>query len=343
MDQYDDAGRTQLHGFDKVLELPDFVKTASESDPADLKGLQSYCFADPANRKFPVHTRHDAWLSRLYFAKNKSMYKRASEAAIVEEGLKKAAEYWSLEGDYEVKPIMEKQAAPMTKVAINNYQGDKIDEWELRSPRDFEKAAIQIFENKNMFTYPQRKAAARAILGSGEMLKGAKLAPAVHEYLEKAAGYGLSTLPVVLEELRKRAALYQGMSMGFADRVADLADKLTAANDVTPALLGKVAEVLDVCDKHLGLFPSYKRGLATPEEALFQMTEKTACEQANSLVRLTNGKVLAIEKLSEAALDNYFDNVMGENPGGTYEEKLAAVRALPRPDADDLVKFVERV
>lgn len=341
-DQYDDAGRQQLHKFDTLLELPGFVKEADESDPSDLKGLPSSSYADPVHRKYPVHTRHDAWLSRLYFSKNKALYKNAAMRDVVEHSINTASEFWNLPSDYAVKPTMAKEAGASLTIPIENYNGDKIDDIRLSSPRDFEKAAIQMFENKNMFTYPQRHKVARTLIDNKDMFKDAKLAPQVSEYLEKAACEGLSTTEHVLSALQKRAMLYGNFDDRVADRMADLAEKV-ASEDMTPDLLDKVARVVDACDKSLDLFRHYKTGrLATPEDALVEMTAGQAIEKRASLVRLTNGRVLPIEKLSEAALDTYFDDIMGENPGGTHEEKLAAVRALPLPDANDFVKFIER-
>jgi hypothetical protein len=99
-DQCDDTLRKQLYKFSTILELPEFVKEANEADPDEIKSLPTSCFADPAHRKYPVHTRKDAYLSRLYFSKNASMYKDAKQAQLVGENLEKAASFWKLDTEY---------------------------------------------------------------------------------------------------------------------------------------------------------------------------------------------------------------------------------------------------
>lgn len=338
-DQYDDVDQRQLHGFHKVLELPEFVKTASVSSAEDLLGLAPNCFGDPATRKFPLHTANDAWLSRLYFSKNAHLYKNASVKRIVGERIKQAEAFWKLEPEYIVK-----EAAEVEKVAfdipIHNQNGDMMDKWVLKSPRDFEKAAIQMFEDKDLFSYKQRRGIARKMSGLA-FAKVANLTPEVSEYMEKAAGYGMNSKEAVMDVLGRRAALYTGIDRRFADKVATFAEKVACIQDLDPSALDKVAELIDVCDNALGLTRHYKTGaLKTPEEELFQFTEKVATEIRDSYISLTNGRSIPKTAFSEDQLNNYFDSVHGEIPEGGMPEKIAVLKSLPAPDADDLIKYL---
>jgi hypothetical protein len=339
-DQYDDTLQQQLHKFNTIFELPGFVKTASTSDRDEIKGLSSSCFADSAHRKYPVHTRNDAYLSRLYFSKNSSLYKDAREKDLVRSNLEKAAEFWGLEGSYEKKASIEKTASANFNIPIQDAKGGTIDTWVLNTPRDFEKAAIQIFENKNMFSFPQRSSVAKAMLKI-PLAKEAKMTPEVNEYLEKAAGYGMNTKENVLDILMSRSVLYNMKDHRFGDKLASLAEKL-ASEEITPDVLEKVATVIDVCDRELGFTKYYGQGkIQSPEEEIFVYTEKVAHDIKSAYIQLTNGKTVAIDKLAEAKLNKYFEEYIGELPKGNYQEKIAIVKSLPAPDADALLNFME--
>lgn len=338
-DQYDDTLQQQLYKFHTILELPGFVKTASVCDRDELRELPSSCFADSAHRKYPVHTRSDAYLSRLYFSKNKSLYKDAKEAKLVEDNLGKASEFWGLDSDYEKKASIEKTASSSFNVPIQDAKGNTIDTWVLNTPRDFEKAAIQIFENKNLFSFPQRSSVAKTMLKI-PLAKEAKMTPEVSEYLEKAAGYGMNTKENVLDILMSRSILYNMKDARFGQKIAGLAEKL-ASEEVTPDVLEKVATVLDVCDRELGFTRYYGKGkINSPEEELFIYTEKVAHDIKNAYVQLTNGKTVAIDKLAEDKLNRYFEEYIGELPKGDHQEKIAIVKSLPAPDADALLNYV---
>lgn len=340
-DQYDDSLRKQLYKLDNLIEFPIFVKSASESDPEEIKSLPSACFADQANRKFPVHTRQDAYLSRLYFSKNASEYKDVKYASLVGENLEKSAAFWKLDTEYVLKQKpMDKTASASYSIPIQDSAGGTIDRWVLNTPRDFEKAAIQIFENKNMFSFPQRSSVAKKMLQI-PLRKEANLTPEVSEYLEKAAGYGMNTRENVLDVLMSRSVLYNMKNHEFGDRMAQLADKV-ASEEVTPNLLEKIATVIDICDRELHLSKHYNNGrMSSPEEELFIYTEKVANDIKSANIRLTNGKVMALDKLAEDKLNRYFEEYIGELPKCGYEEKINIVKSLPSPDADALVNFME--
>ena len=336
-DQYDDKNLGQLYRFSTIIELPEFVKTASVSDLDNIKSIPSTSFADPINRKYPIHTKSDTYMSRLYFSKNQDMYKSASYRDKVSDSLGKAAKFWRLEDSYRKMP--EKTAALKREIPIEDYTGNTIDTIVLNSPRDFEKAAIQIFENKNLFNFSQRNKISKSLLGC-PFRKEAKLSDATSEYLHKAAGRGLCTKGQLLDAIHDRAALYNSKDAFYSEQMAELADK-TASEEVTPELLEKVAGVFDFCDTELGFSKFYSNGLLdSPEDTLFQMTEKQASEIKSQYVRLINGKTLEMSKLSEEQVDKFFTDYMGEIPAGDLTEKIAVIRTLPAPDADALVNFL---
>lgn len=339
-DQYDDLNRKQLFGLSKIIRLPEFVKTAEVSDAASLAGLGQSSFADPVRRKFPINSRHDAWLSRIYFSKNASMYKSAGERDAVKARVDKAAEFWDIGGEYELEPgALHKEARHRFTLEIPGKGGSTAGQWVLESPRDLEKAAIQIFDNKGLFNFDQRSSLVRK-MSALPICKEADLRPDVREYMEKAAGYGMSSKADAMEAIRARAALYESLDPSVADRAATLAEKVAEIVDIFPSDLRKIASVLGACDEACGLNAHYSRGFQTPEEVLFKWTEKTAAEAlTGGKVKLMNGAMVPMDKLSEEVLDRYFSDAQGEVIDGTYMDKLAAAASLPKPDADDLLKY----
>jgi len=335
-DHFDDRNQKQLHSFNKVIDLPGFVKEAAIAELDEVQSTPSNCFADGVNRKYPVHTKKDTYLSRLYFTKNQNMYKDASLKEHVKTNLDKAVTFWGLGENYVVKEQEEKLAYHLP---IVNYQGDEIDRWVLQSPRDFEKAAIQIFDNKEKFTYPQRRQLARKML-STPFAKEAKLDPAVSEYLEKAAGYGMCTKAQTLSALTDRASLYERKNPEFSEKLAQLAVELMDM-EINPKTLHKVACVMDVCDKELDCTRFYKQAsLETPEETLFRFTESRMGMIKTAFVTLQNGKNIELEKVAEDKLNTFFEEYMGEVPEGNMAEKIAIVKSLPAPDADALLDYI---
>ena len=339
-DQYDDKNLAVLKKLSTIVELPGFVKEASLSDEKELSTLPRRAFADPVNRKFPLASKKDVYLSSLYFRKYAHEYKDPEYAEEIKNNIDDALKIWNLPHVFVKKASaddnMSKEAAVKSVVVIKDGEGDKIDEWALNSPRDFEKAAIQLFENKNMFTFEQRKDIARQLLDS-ELKKTASLDNSIDGYLEKAAGFGICTKLQFVDTLRDRARLYKEASSDYMDILAEYAEAVED-EELDCRHLQKIAEVLDFMDKQTGVSERYK-DLPSPEECLFVYTEKTAEEIKNSVVELQNGKVIDKEKISDELLDKFFDEYLGEIPQVPYEEKLDILASLPAPDADDFIQF----
>lgn len=338
-DQYDDKNLAVLRKLSTIFELPEFVKQASVVDEKELNSLPRNSFGDTVNRKYPLASKKDTYLSALYFRKNASEYKDPEYAAVVKKNIDDAMELWGIPKQVNIKSSMSKKAsaAPVEKIAILDNDGSEIDSWNLHSPRDFEKAAIQLFEHKNMFSFDQRKDIARQMLRS-DLKKEASLSPEVDGYLEKAAGFGMCTKLQLVDAIRDRARLYKLQDTRFTEKLAELAEDLYKEEDLDCSHLEKTAAILDFADKQLNIHSKYP-DLPSPEESIFIYTEKTAAEIQNSVVRLHNGAVIDKEAIEESSLDDFFDKFIGEIPKVSFEEKLDILESLPAPDAEDFEKF----
>jgi len=337
-DQYDDQNLTLLKKFDTVIAFPEFVKKASTKDLEKRAELHTDCFADERNKLFPINTKSDAYLSQLYFIKCASEYPD-KERSIISERLKESREFWGMDNEVMLKAAsLEKTASDVVVSNINilDKEGNVLDTWSLRSPRDFEKAAIELCSKKSIFTHKQRNEVATQLLAS-ELSKDASLSDEIDEYMMKAAGLGLCTKSHIASVIAGKAGhcKHVGNTL-IMDKLASLLENL-ADKEVTPSLINKVASVLDTTDSMLGL--NNHEDYLFPEEELYTMTYKEAMEKKASLVSLQNGKVLSKSDLTEDKLDRYFQEVVGEIPKVALEEKIAMLESMPSPDADDYVNY----
>lgn len=336
-DQYDDKNLSILRKLSTIFELPEFVKQASVINEKEIKNLARCSFADTVNRKYPLTTKKDTYLSKLFFTKHASEYDEASRE-LIKKNIADAMDLWGIDNVLVKKASMIKEAGAYETVTVKRSgDGAVLDAWELRTPRDFEKAAIQLFENKNMFTFEQRKDLSRQLLSS-ELGKEASLDSVVDEYLEKAAGYGICTKLELLDAVRDRARLYKSASTKYTDRLADLAEELDGVSELSHKHLDKVAAVFDFLDEQTGIQSKYA-DLPTPEESLFIYTEKTAEEIKENIITLQNGSHLDKRAIADTSLDDFFEKYIGEIPKVSREDKLDILASLPSPEADDFIKY----
>ena len=336
-DQYDDKNLVVLRKLSTIFELPDFVKEASVVDEKELNSLPRTAFGDPVNRKYPITSRKDTYLSALYFRKHASEYEDKEYASQVKENIDKALDLWDIPHTLKKKAsVIHKEASAVEHVRVRDGVGNTIDDWELRSPRDFEKAAIQLFENKNMFSFEQRKDIARQLIDS-DLRKTAELSDEVDTYLDRAAGFGMCTKLQLIDTIRDRARLYKEADERFMKVLTEYAESLED-EELDCSHLNKTAALLDFMDKQTGISRKY-RDLTSPEECLFVYTEKTASELKDSYIKLQSGKLIKKAELDNEALDEFFDKYLGDIPKVSYEEKLDILESLPLPDAEDFERF----
>lgn len=336
-DQYNDKSLAVLKRLSTIIELPGFVKQASVVDEKELNSLPRSAFGDPAHRKFPLASKKDTYLSALYFRKNASEYEDEEYRAFVKKNIDDALNIWGLPHTFikKAEQSMSKKAGITEVIKIRNMDGEDIDSWTLNSPRDFEKAAIQLFENKNMFSFDQRKDIARQLIGS-ELKKEASLSDEIDTYLDKAAGFGMCTKVQMIDAIRDRARLYKEKDSRFMEVLAEYAESLED-EELDCSHLEKTAAILDFLDKHTGVnkYPD----LLSPEESLFIYTEKIAKEIKEGFVTLQNGSNIEKTAIQEDTLNDFFDNFLGEIPKVSFEEKLDILASLPMPDADDFEQY----
>jgi len=318
--------------YDSVYGAPDYVKMASYTE-ADVAGLPSMSFADPKDRKLPIHTKAAVWLSAL-----EHYYVDGAPKAKVDATLLKTAEFFGIKDDVlavKAAGAVKRSTARPERTAAD-YAVSRLAEQVYRLPIDTPEAALKsaadLQTEASNYPYSWRKEAAERVL---EACRKHTVTPPNLDYLEKAAGLGATTPDVLLSALRLRSkAAHLPKAKQALDNAATFVSRMRQDDAVPPHLLTQVAEVMDRCDRLCGLNTKYASGLTTPEEACFQNPISQLRGDRAKWVTLGDGYAAEREKVASANVSlmaplgdramRYLDDGKGKiNPDAL--EKLAAL------------------
>ncbi len=110
MDYLNDSSVRYLHRLNNLLTVPDYVKAASVS-PEDHVKLANFCFADAANKEYPIHTKGATYLSHYYYQVTRQDNSQLAAR------IKQAAFKHGILADLEVLDNALKKETPMNKAA----------------------------------------------------------------------------------------------------------------------------------------------------------------------------------------------------------------------------------
>ena len=330
-------GDTSYKKFMKIaseVQLPDFVKTASlEADGYNF--YSSNVFGDPAGRKYPLNNKSNTWISREFFAHERGNY-TPDVADVIDGRIQKAAAFWKLEEPTKIK-APDDEYHPVSAV-----HGEKvIFSTKISKQGHFKEAAEYLAGNKSKMTYDMRRSFARDLLNTPEHLK-CELDSGLQEYIEKAAGFGMATQPRLITAIQRRVVHVYREHPELSEKLVKMAQSLKEIK-CTPTTLHKVAGMLDIVDRAVELHRFYDQGHKTPEEDVFSIVEKTAKAFTEEALRLQSGNIISKTALinKKAAVDEFFENYMGEVPYSSDSEMLDVVASLPRNDASALEGTVD--
>lgn len=343
-DVYDDANFQALYAIDKLVGLPNFVKSAAVADHDEIKNLPTEVFGDGINRKFPCHTKQATYLSNAYFQQSRGAY-NTKQAELVQGRIDHYAKYWhisSLVGNF--NKSWSKVAAfnaddgqlPDEDFAIvAEHEGHKIRRFPMPNTLGIKLAAEALYANRFMYPYPWRKAAACRILHKAAKADQRALEkkaftmdnPALrmnnetHEYLQRATGLGCVHPVVAAEKVAQRWLMIKDTHVGYAEKLAELVQELNDMdpNAVTPSLLEKCASFIDVIDQETGIAAHYADGVELPEEMFFDMLQKEAEAILEELVTLQTGNTyprglftqLPLQKIAAVMGEDFKEAVTG--------------------------------
>ncbi len=334
LEALNDPSGVKLRKLASGLGMPDYVKQADPDE--DVSSLPSACFGDPAKRRYPLHKRASAWLSRHMFELDKSGYQK-DVATIIAARIEKAAALFDAQVDPE-QPI-KKEAAGKIMVEVK-HDDAKIFKADISDKANFHKFAQYLVDNKGSMTYGMRRSLARGMLAAGTGFEDS-LPADQRDYIEKAAGFGITTPARVAGVVLDRVAICNRNAPELGHELMKMAAEIEGM-DLTPSVLHKVASMVDILDRAIGLHKYYDTSMKTPEEELFHITEKRASDIKDEGVKTSTGTPTTRTELlrKKAQIDTWFTNYMGEVPYADENEMVGVVSSLPKPDMLSLEKHL---
>lgn len=327
-----DKGLTHFHSLSRVLNLPEFVKEADFQEQIETKELPNGAFADPRDKKFPIHTKAAAYLSYAYFLKQLD---KLSEGDIqrCDAGFAKAASYWSLKGEYlQIQADMLKQAAaPVEKYAAPGNL------FPINTPSEIIKSAELLSSSRSRFDYGTRNLIAKNLMKAAAEKHLVNVMP---ESVHKMAGKGVTTKQAAMLELTSRYNNEKRPALA-----APLQTCISALSQMQSDMLGG-----EVCEKIASIIDKYDRmagKTSFPEDVLFAFTKHAATKLASSLVNLPDGTSYRLNDLEKAAdaFDVFGANISKslKNMDGTLNLTKVSelIDTLPRTDGDMLKDALE--
>jgi hypothetical protein len=357
VDAVADSNHQILHRIMQLAETPDYVKSAGVIDAEQVARLPQTAFADPVNRKFPVHTKAATWLAQTYFDESRHLYS-TQLADRVQAQIDKAARYWNIAEH--VKQASASIRATQDAGSIDLPDSDfamvvKVDGQTRRmlpihSVPNVKAAAAHLYNNRMKYPYEWRKTAARKILHKARELEVADIEPEASEFLAKAASFGSSIPAQVAEKLAHRVLMLSDSPEHKREKVAmsKLVMTVKGMKDIpAPSVMEKLAGIVDRFDREHSFYRYYDQGVETPEEIFFELTQKKAADLRDNYVQLTTGTVvpftaiqrIKLDKVAAVVGDDFAKAVSADDRLGVDPEKFARIaRTLPLDDATLLEK-----
>lgn len=341
-----------MHKLSQLMTLPDFVASSpappNEAVLNDIAKLPAAVFADPANRKFPLHTKAATWLAQAYFSHDRHLYP-TPQAKVVQDKIDKAAQYWGIEGftkqaRTDVENFMSRVPPDLAEAdyaLIVEQDGRKVPMLPIHTAENVKAAAATLYTMRSKCPYEWRKLAARRILHKAGELK-VEIDEGLGTYLTKAAGLGSVFPSRAAEQLAHRMLMIPDSQKDVKVAAAKLAKAVSNMSGLPSAQrLVKLAAIVDRIDREQGFSKYYdEAGLSTPEEIFFELTQEKAASIRNSFLTLTTGKVIPYEALQNAPLAKiasalgFLTRVQSDKSLDVDISKFAKLAStLPRDDA----------
>jgi hypothetical protein len=325
-----------------MVDLPDFVKEAHLTRPEDVTDLQSQAFADPKNRRFPVHTKADTWLSREYLAKfAHSMYDDA-ELETVANNMATACQFWDIGVEPAHAAVQKEAADEGVTITYAGPQGQKAYSLKIHNQEDFDKVASDLLQKTGKYTYSIRRDVARQLLGSVGQLN-LQMDLNTEQNLQKTAAYAVGKLEPVVWAIRQRKSAVRKMPE-LSEKLAQAEQAVKAVTReglVDPDMLDKTAGMLDAVDRLAGLYQHYSPQFQPPERSLFNVTIRDMDDFHKTAVTLPDGSRVEKEALEAPQTQEFIEECLGQKCAADNVVEVA--QKLTRHQAEVLSSFLQAV
>ena len=348
-DQRSDSGLQELHRFNSLYGLPDFVKQADWQASCVPPAEEPRYYADiRIPYQFPIHSPEATVLSQMYFTKNAAAI-NSKVRATIRARLDKFTEFWGVK--QAVQAFKSKYAELNGPAALSDDEfalvrvvdGRKECLYPLRNALESKTAAAWFQENINGLrqdlTVADREKLADRILQKAADY-GADIPEETTDFLERQAGHGTFAPTQAAQMIRQRYKLARKVDPQMRLMMEKLAEYVSGApscffNNET---LRTLRETIETFDRNYGV--QYSPGTPAPEDLLCSLTYRKMASVRDSACQLTTGSVYDRDDLARLKLADVAavlgDDVATEVTLGLRvdPEKMAEVAAtLPRPDA----------
>jgi len=297
----------ELDRVEKTYGLPDYVKSAS-SEPDVIVPASAY--ADPIKRKFPCHTKAACFMSNANFWENAIQDDNASEA--VGKQLMKFANYWGITKD--VHGILIKVASqPVANnpdalpdsafglIHVDSISGQRERMFPIVDSQSTKAAAAQFYKYRDRLPLDQRRKVAAHIYKNACDFNVEIEDEAVADYVERAAGRGLSPVKTIHHEMMKRAAILKTRKQTPVSETLKQAAASILKQRPSRELSAKTAQMLDTLDQQTGLYKLYGTDLPFPEEVCCQVLYKHASAELDNYVLMPSGHTWSKDDMCKQA------------------------------------------
>src|SRR5262245_3099129 len=278
LDHPHDTNGQHLHRLVTRHEPPEYVKNAS-AEQLDTDGLPASAFADPVDRRLPIHTKEATWTSWLYYldqlesasqvgrgngvAGNQPPHRLETTSLL----LQKAAVFHGIARDCAdlAATCLEKKAAEEKDddyaLCWDTPEGRE-RRWPLRTAEEVKRAAAYLRQHRADFGYRDRHDFAAQLLRKTACL-GVNLAQQDEDLLRRCCAQALSPPTGFARLLREKAAQTGDLAVGhLLKQAADACGRAPAG---------------DLSDLLAALDPLYQeQGWGFPEDTLHAWTPKAA-------------------------------------------------------------------
>lgn len=344
----------EFHKIARRYPVPDYVTEEAIPSEEELESLPRARFADPSHRKYPTHTKAATWLSLASYWDDSLYHPNAGDA--IGEHLSKAAQFWDIEEDERqvltkvAKIVTEAEDAQAFALEETSPAGTEVRRFVITTPEDTLKSAQSLYDERTMLPLPwKRKAAERILKAAADQHVTDHMMVEAAEYLERAAGRGISSLDKLAEAFMTRRGLLKAPGAKRNPEAAETMAKMAQAVRELPesdlATCRKAAEAIDIADRRHRLFLDYDNGLELPEVSCHFALRKHAMAKAANYVVLPGGRMYKRSEVERVAKDVL--QIMPDDARGwvRFDGQLAMDKVaedLPRTSPDRLAIF-ERV
>lgn len=355
LDQSSDANRQFFHLLTnqvdsqgaKLVEVPDFVKSAEDASLSGLSANTGNGFLDPTQRRLYCGTKAAAWMSAVYLYGQKDHIQPHRFRAL-EDRLEKLADLHGMasEIDQIKQSFARSEKVESLQLADSDYAfvTPKSKAVPIVTPNQVKQACEYLKTYRNDLSWTEARDMAKRILAKCASLN-LKPDSDTEAMLEKYCGLAIcdpdraelvvSSRIAKLHRIgrTKEAEEMQQLALSIQENDIDILEDAV-----------KIAEAVDEVDQEFGFGPDLPS-----IDSMFVFTEKQAAEILDQHVQLVTGAIYKKADLSKIPLQKLRDVFGAEfasqvSPCGLFvdAEKLAEqLSVLPRPDCRDFEELAD--